>query len=866
MSRERAISGGILVLLGLIGWLVWGSGLDFGVESGPEVLRPPGADRLAAADERPVDLRANRDAQDAVEDVALAEGPGRVEVPLAVSARPADLEIRCVGPGDVPAAGAAVRILESGGEERGGAFFLGDVDALFATRAELPRTADGEGRLWIPAPAAAMTWLVATAGELWGFRGIGAGAEGPIPVRLAPDVTLRARVVDEEGSPLPGAAVAIRHEENGRSHAWRRAEARGAEAIAIFPHAQETVRALEGETFSLSLEGACDPPVEHPLNPPALPTEIVTLVAPSCGTVEVRVLDAEGEPLAGEGTVSLGIVRAGEPRDLSRFAVGTRREVERPIEAGRATFAPVGLGLELEIVARRHGSDVEARTFGPGPARAGAAATFTVRIGVDHPVVLLRAVDGEGAPIAAEELHWRIDEQAAFVGGSRQFGEATHTDAEGRFRVDLARGWIEGDPRSLFLFRGPENDPTGKAEVDLGRDLPSGLVDLGTVVLAAPPLFVAGRVVASGGEPIAGARLELARQDGDETWWMPVWSFRHAAKEDGTFAVRGAFAGERFCLAATALGRARAAREFRPGEAALVLVLDTEGAFAGRIVLDESIPRELVQVMLARVEPEENSFYGTGGRGEPIAADGSFRVGGLSAGEYTAHVKKDRWQESLFTASGIATRSGETTRDPRFDPLDLRGLLYPHRITFVFPAGDEALEGEVRYGPAGAEELDQSASIDGTKLDLLTTAAFLDLEASPRGFRPERREGVGGEIEIRLRPGFLVRLHLGGDAVLPAPPLHVKAALAPSTDWGGLDWYGPAFDANREVLVRAPLAGRLQVIWLAERREGRYWSGVLTDVDLEREHFVEIRDVPGEQTVEVTLTQEEMDKIVASLR
>ncbi|MEW6071079.1 MAG: carboxypeptidase-like regulatory domain-containing protein [Planctomycetota bacterium] len=870
-SRGLAIGGGVLGLLGLVAWLLFG-GAEREEGAGEEALAPPAVGRgELAPGAPPAELDAPREAAETAEAAGSVAPAGRTEVPLEGGAGEGRVEIRLVGPGGVPSttAGATVRIREKAGAEERRAFAdLDALDALFAPPLAASRLADGEGRLWIATPAAdAPTLLDATAGALWGRARIDADDKSPVEVALSADATLRARVVDVTGAPVPGTRVSILRKQPRHSYVARTVEARGPEAIAIFPHAQQTVRARGEVSFSLAPDALLDPPVEHPLDPAGLPSEVVTLVLPAFGAVEVAVLDADGEPFAGEGSVSLALIRPGEPREVSPFDRQPRRRIERTIEAGRAVFPLVGCGLELEVGARREGTEVPARVFGPGPARPGETAAFRLRIGAEHPVVLLQALDAEGAPIAAETLVLRLETRAHFGGGSSR--RLATTDAAGRFRVDLERGWSEGDRRVLAVLRGRESDPEASAEIDLSREIPAGLTDLGPVVLASPPLLVAGAAAGAGGEPIAGAILDLWRRTSGRDWWEPVGSFHQESAVDGTFAVRGVFAGERFRLGATAPGYARAEREFAPGEEGIVLVMPAEGAIAGTILLDEAIPREILRVVLAEMRRGESMTFDIGRRaaGGRLDNEGSFRIGGLSPGTYEAQVRANDGSEPLFTAADIAVRSGETTHDPRLDPLDLRGALFLHRITLVLPDPAAGFRGELRYGPAGAAKLEQSAWLSETRLDLLARAPLLDLDLSAPRFRPERREGVGGEIEIHLRAGILVRLLLRSEARLPEPPLHVKAALLPAGGdedaWRLADWSAPAFDERRELLLQVSAPGLRKVVWLIERRSAG--SSHATGVDLEREQIVEIQDVPGEQIVEVTLTQAEMDELVGAL-
>jgi hypothetical protein len=208
--------------------------------------------------------------------------------------------------------------------------------------------------------------------------------------------------------------------------------------------------------------------------------------------------------------------------------------------------------------------------------------------------------------------------------------------------------------------------------------------------------------------------------------------------------------------------------------------------------------------------------------------------------------------------------AGATASDPGL-AIDLRGRLFVHRLEFVTPEPGLGLQGELTFGPAG----DGAAKRDSTffhqrEHELLTTYAELDLLVMARGYRVERLQGVREAATIHLRRGLPVRIVLRGPARLPEPPCFIKAVLAPpDAPYQGIDWGAPTFDETREILVRAPSPGKMKVHWVVERRTSG--SSVATARDLAPEQIVEIRDLDVEQTVEVTLTEEQMAELVGAL-
>jgi hypothetical protein len=77
----------------------------------------------------------------------------------------------------------------------------------------------------------------------------------------------------------------------------------------------------------------------------------------------------------------------------------------------------------------------------------------------------------------------------------------------------------------------------------------------------------------------------------------------------------------------------------------------------------------------------------------------------------------------------------------------------------------------------------------------------------------------------------------------------------------GIDWGAPAFDESREIVTQAPAPGKMKVLWIVEHRTSG--SSMASSRDVEPEQTAEIGDLDAEQTVEVTLTEEQMAKLVA---
>jgi hypothetical protein len=853
--QRSIVVGSVLAALGLLVWLAW-------------TMLPAGGDEVAAApvavvppetEERPPAEVARPGVEEGGPQV-LVEAAPPVESRSTAEAAPGGeaLELAVVDAAGAAVPSAEVWVLSDAGPGDVNVFGrLDQVDALMTERG-VRREADTAGRLKISAPSQAPTLVLASRGRLWGTEQIDPDDEGPIQVELELDATLRARVIDSRDRPLAGVEIELVQKTEHWSNSMRTAETLGAEGVATFRHAQRTVRERGGGSWYMGVSAMLETPVEAALEPGALPTEVVTLALPAVGAVEVRVFDDDWSEFAGEATAALGIVREGEPRHISPFSEIRRPRVEHKVVNGVATFPHVALGHELEVLVRRGGSRVPTYAYGRGPAVAGEQRSLDVRLGADHPVALLRAVDAEGRPMADTALQVRVELNAQHI---RSADDANvTTDASGRFKVDLDNDWAEGTDRVMIVTLGPREAPDATGEVDAGQRLEPGINDLGDVVLGAAPLFAAGQVISAAGEGIGGARLRLRTKNPGRSWWNDEWSFDHVADGTGHFEVHGSFPGNAFRLGASKDGWAGEWLDFEPGASTLVIQMSAAGAVVGSVLLDEDLPTDLMRLRLMSSKPGANHLDN---HTTELAEDGTFAFDELPAGEFRFTLSFDGLRGELVSIEGVLVRAGETNRDARLELIDLRGKLFAHHLTLVTDDEDTPVQGQIHYGPPNAEELQNSRWFNEREVDLVSEHELLDVKVSARGYRTADLEDVSGDIEVRLEGGMRVRLRLVGDIQLPEPPIFIKAVLSPvDGSHRTMDWGAEPFDERRESIVRVPSAGEMKVRWILERRSSG--SSIATSANVEPEQTVEVLDVP-DQTIEVSLTPEQLQQVLKAL-
>lgn len=862
------VGGGALAALALVGSLL---------RSGPAELAGAAAERGAAG---PADAARTKASLERPDELAAQAGPGagtvgtaaepeerarREEGRIALAAEAGGLELELVGPDEAPCPGAEVWLLQNATKSTRKAFRDAQDPEAWMREHGVERTADASGRLRITVPHEGPTAVVARSGELWGRESIDEDIEGTVRIQLERDATLVVQVIDAAGTPLPGIKVEIRRSNSAWSYPVTDRETADPDGVARFQHVQEILvrNSLGASSWKVGVEGALDPWVQEPIDPDALPAEPVTLVLPATGAVELRVFDESGALLEGDGKATLGVVRKGEPRKLSPFSSQGRQRVDRPVEDGVARFPVVGLGCELELAAHRAGSNVDTHVYGIGPTAPGQTVQFELQLGTDHPVVRLRALGEDRAPLVRAKLAARIDYMSRHMQNANELSVVTGDD--GMVNLDLEGHWAEGTERKLTLQQGPREQPEGTAVLDLSRKLENGLNDLGDVVLGAAPVFVAGRVVDASGAGVPGAKLLLRHRSQGRSWWDLEYDFDQEADEAGFFEVRGSWSADEFKLGATDGDLACEMVPFTPGERDLRIELRGGGFIVGSVLLDEGIPHDAVDVHIVSHGDGRLDHLDDRGAHDAPDEDGEFRLGPLLAGTYAVRVNLDDVNEPLLLVEDVVVPGGSDVRDPRLDRIDLRGRLFLHEVVLVPPEGhDAALQGGIQFGPAGAEQLTGNAWLDGAEKRIVSESELLDLVVAARGFRAERREGVREKVTIPLRTGLVARLVLRGTARLPEPPVYVKAGLArPESSFEDLDWGAPTFDEEREIQVKVAAPGRLRVTWILEKRSAN--SAVATMASVEPEEFVEVLDVQGVQTIEVHLTDEQMQSILSAL-
>jgi len=213
------------------------------------------------------------------------------------------------------------------------------------------------------------------------------------------------------------------------------------------------------------------------------------------------------------------------------------------------------------------------------------------------------------------------------------------------------------------------------------------------------------------------------------------------------------------------------------------LVLVRGGWIAGSVLGDALTPPDALRVYLDR-EPEpvrrgngefelsfaivsRASIFGRRGLSAEIEqgleADGSFRVGPLRPGEWRVRVGGPKDESALVDVDGVRVLAGETTRDARLDPADVRGLLRVIALRVIDAAGRPIEKGSALARPEG-ESVQRASTFefaDG-RVRLVTAAPALTVVVRAPGYGNARLERVTRDREVVLGTGYRARVVLHG--------------------------------------------------------------------------------------------------------
>lgn len=553
-----------------------------------------------------------------------------------------------------------------------------DPESLFE-RAESGLRTDAEGRVTLPGTVTpVVVW--ARLGDRFGSNHLNRRQGSALVEENAPEIRitlergihLDIQVVDASKRPVSDVPVSIR---NGDKSEFSMPIWTGITDSGGMAHARHLQRAIAGLDKPFRLIAGFEFPTRTartlPVDIGSIPKTALRLVLPECGSVEVRARSASRSPLLVE-RVELSVSRP----ELESFALSMRLHSHcKParVEPGRAFFPFVETGLELTAWLT-----YESRAFrrtGHGPVRSGDRVTLDVEVGLQPPQLAGRLVDSNHRPMAD------LEGASVLAGGNVSMQTAVRTDALGRFTVTVpcdAEQRFDGT-LAFKQIKGHARDEAGLLELD--RILHSGVNEIGDVVVRAPVVIAAIRVVDELERPVQGLHLgiEVERMRDGVPTWTHGWDLHADGTQNDSYEIKSVAPARRMRVQVTSdelMQIEPCVIERGSSNTRIVMVKATE--FAGRILVDDDIDAKRIQIFVRGAE-------GASGAAETVVSsertqaqsDGTFRLRPVRARLADLWVQWPDGKEPLVVLRDLDLRAGGRVKDPRLHEIDLRGRKLP---------------------------------------------------------------------------------------------------------------------------------------------------------------------------------------------
>lgn len=640
----------------------------------------------------------------------------------------------------------------------------------------------------------------ARVGEAWGTTTVNAN-QNEATIVLEPDARLLVRVVDEAGEPRAGIPVGLHHVRDNRIRATRSVDT-DADGLAEFMN--------PGDFFALGYRSASflvtpvvpmlEPPYRQ-IDPDALPTEPIELVlGPTC-SLRVDLVEENGDPFTGRGTLS-----ATARRDARWYA---SYEVRLDGESS-AVIPHLEPGLPIRLEFQREGSraDYDLDVITPPLPDIEGEERFV--LSATHPVLVALLTDESGEPLAEQRVIYSAGQAIGEVeqnnrrrgrGRDRETGEqSVTTDERGVLRVDLPDDWeggtadFECDVRTVVRGAGggPGGEPVRSATFLVPAPLVDGANDVGQVILSPPPLLAAGRVIDNLGAPIADARVSVYLETVDDRGrarWNRVDDLDVRTDEVGAFRIDAWPPIGALGIRAVSGDHVRAdVVPLRAGASDVVLELLGAGDIAGRVDAPDGVDLRRATLLAIpgspRVDDLEQLVRSAEDRARAQRGSGEFRLDRLIPGLYTVCLTLEGLPGVLFFQDGIEVVAGETARPAALDPIDLNGVLRVFELRLLMPDGDPVSWARLRWQAVGTDQWNEAQVGRSGSTTIVADASIIDVHAITRGVAPTLFAGVSSSRDLTFDPPLDVRVDVDASD-LPDPERYTLTVRLVPLDWNG---------------------------------------------------------------------------------
>ncbi len=638
-----------------------------------------------------------------------------------------------------------------------------------------------------------------------------------VALELFPDADVAVRVLDAEGRPVAGVGVVM---VNGELDYDLREACTGADGVALLDHVVAWMnqhRALHEKhhNYQAAWRVVARVPlqraVEAAVDLDSLPERTIDLLLPATGSVVVEVFDAAGRPVPISGPACLAATQQPEAyRDSNPLEDARSEDFDSdripnwfwmlehfPLSPGamyarhahrKVVFAPVGLGLDLEVVVQRNLASTAIRVTGAGPRRPGEV--VTLRHTCPDGIVTFegRVLRADGTVVSNTEvfLEWvETPPPEGFRMMNHDPKEALYsdlgtvrTDATGRFFMDFHHGFdFDGTPH---LAAEVERNTSRAlvAEIRLDPSRVKGVCELGNFVLRPAAVLAGGLVIDENGSPVAGAWVDGPIERGGNQSRI-----RDQTDAQGHFTMRGILHEPELVLNFTKPSHAsRHLWGMAVGTSDLVVELPRSGGICGALSLPAGASGGRFSISMLREEAFENGHHDNLQSG--LEDDGSFDFDGLYPGTWTVGIKSG--STAIVERGGIVVASGLTTD---LGLLEADTGAHTIELAITSEVGGSPLAGSYLVCPTGGGRVEDLLGVDRFdrerqlvdfekgRIVVVADRPRMDVVVFSPGHRILVADAREGRAALALRPAIEVRLRVEGIAALPKAPLELKAEL-----------------------------------------------------------------------------------------
>lgn len=487
-------------------------------------------------------------------------------------------------------------------------------------------------------------------------------------------------------------------------------------------------------SYTIAADVPHEDPIRSPLAEPPQAGATYELTLPPLGAVVIEVVGADGQRFR-EGPVRVATrwIPAGQVGRKSYGGYERCPDAERVTEQGLTRYDHVGFGVVLTPSVSYRGFRSHSVSDVPGPTRPGEVVHIQVPLGPAVPFLRARLFDLTGEPLPNQQVTGEVagwDEVRRRWHTEMQVRETT--DAAGWFAFPMTGRLVASEPRRLAV-RVPQARPRATPYADFSWSravlpLPNTIaalptddpLHLGDLHLQTAPLWVAGQITDPAGHPLRQVRVDVSVPAPPHRSWPWDYTTRATTDEQGRFAIQefdppetvrltwthSDFEGEPIEL--TSIGEPNLQVTLRSKKAA-AKNQKTSASLAVEFECGTSLDPHFVMLTLQPEARESKTtvplyYLGTGETVLPT----------LPPGKLTLRVSLVGFEKEGLVIDDLALRAGETLRDPRLLPLDLRGLGRSAEWKLLLPGGQPLREGKVRVRTPGApEHWKASTDLDG---------------------------------------------------------------------------------------------------------------------------------------------------------